>query len=523
MAEKLTRKYGLLTSVCLVVGTVIGSGIFFRNDTIFPAIGGNMWIGVAAWIVGGLITLSLAYVFSVLATQHEQVDGISGFARKLVGEKYAYIFDWYLTLIFFPAITGVLAWVSGRFTVELIGRLHVFEEGVNHFFSGHTYLFGLVYLISIYAINALSPKLAEWFHVSCTFIKVVPLILMGVIGTIVGIVTGTTIANIGTYYVPTIAIEGNPFFVALLATAFAYLGWDVVISLSKEIINVKKNLPIALVAGLFIIIAVYVAFFIGLFSAAPVDQLTGGSGVMTGFINIFTEIGGTVLFGFIIISCLGTLNGLVSACGRMFYSLATKDQGPKKKLLASLDAQTLMPANSMVLGLVVTSIWMLVFGANLAPELPNFSFSVPDLVPVSFMGMMIPIMMMAMVKETKLGLFNRIIAPLAGIVGAGFSVYAIIYQRGESVIHFLMVFVVLTIIGLILNHYLSLMHGLIMIVGVGVAYVVYAHLIEHLLDLFSNMGFSTFVLPVIDVLSFTLLLTPIGFILFKEKQAVTSL
>jgi len=517
MTKKLTRKYGLLTSVCFVVGTVIGSGIFFRNDVIFPAIGGNMWIGVAAWTVGGLITLALAYVFSVLATRHKDIDGISGFAKKLVGEKFAYIFDWYLALFFFPAITGVLAWISGRFTVELIGRLNVFDEGVNHFFSAHTYLFGLVYLISIYAINALSPKLAEKFQVSCTFIKVIPLILMGVVGTIVGIASGTTISNIGTFYIPT--VEGNPFFVALLATAFAYLGWDIVISLSKEIVNVKKNLPIALVAGLLIIIAIYVAFFIGLFSAAPVDQLTGGGGVMYGFINIFTEIGGTVLFGFIIISCLGTLNGLMSASGRIFHTIAAKSQGPKQKLLSSLDAQTLMPANSMVLGLVAISIWMLIFGAHLAPELPNFRFDVPNIVPVSFMGMMIPIMIMAMVKETKLRFFNRIIAPLAGIAGAGFSVYAIIYQQGRYVIHFLIVFAVITIIGLILNRFISVVLGMITIICVGVAFIVYHYLVDYILDLFVGIGTSTFVLPVIDVLSFVLLLIPIGFILFKGKKA----
>jgi len=135
----------------------------------------------------------------------------------------------------------------------------------------------------------------------------------------------------------------------------------------------------------------------------------------------------------------------------MFYSIAAKNQGPKQKLLASLDAQTLMPANSMVLGLVVTSIWMLVFGANLAPELPNFRFDAPNLVPVSFMGMMIPIMIMAMVKETKLGFFKRIISPLIAIAGATFCIYAIIYQQGTSVIHFLIVFALVTVIGLALN------------------------------------------------------------------------
>ena len=142
--------------------------------------------------------------------------------------------------------------------------------------------------------------------------------------------------------------------------------------------------------------------------------------IMYGFTNIFTEVGFTVLFVFVIISCLGTLNGLVSAGGRMFYSIAVKRQGPKQKILSSVDNATMMPAISMTLELVFTGIWMLVFAAHLAPEVPNFRFDAPNLVPVSFMGMMIPMLVMTMVKETKLGFFKRIISPLIAIAGALF-------------------------------------------------------------------------------------------------------
>lgn len=448
MVTKLKRRYGLLMSICLVVGTVIGSGIFFRNDTIFAAIGGNMWIGIAAWVVGGLITLSLTWALAILATEHDDVDGLIGFAKKLVGERYAYIFGWYMTLIFFPAITGVLAWVSGRFTIELLGL-----EGVDPFFSAHTYLFALFYLVSIFVMNALTPKLAEKFHISCTFIKVVPLILMGIVGTAVGLTNGTSLANIGTNYVPT--ASGNVFFIALLATTFAYLGWDTVLAVSKEIINVKRNLPIALVVGMVSVIAIYVAFFVGLFSAAPVEQLTSGAGVMYGFTNIFSEVGGTVLFVFIIISCLGTLNGLIASGGRMFYNLAARKQGPAQEMLASVDRETLMPANSMILMLVCTGIWMMIFGANLAPELPNFRFDAPSLVPVSFMGLLIPIFVMMIIKEKQLGIFKRLISPLVAILGATFCIFAIFYVQRWAVVHFLIVFVLVTLLGLILNGKLS--------------------------------------------------------------------
>ena len=444
MADKLTRRYGLLTSICLVVGTVIGSGIFFRNEPIFRAIGGDMWIGVAAWIVGGLIALSLTYALGILSTQHEEVDGIAGLAEILVGEKYAYVFGWFMATILFPALVGVLAWISGRFTVELLGL------EADLFFSGQTYLFALFYLVAIYAMNALAPKLAEKFHVSCTFIKVVPLILMGIVGFTVGLSNGTTVANMGTTYVP--VVEGNPFFIALISTAFAYLGWEVVISLSKEIINVKRNLPIALVVGMLIIISVYVLYFIGLFGAASVEELTSG-GVRVAFTNVFSEVGGTLLFVFIIISCLGTLNGLTTALGRSFYALAAKKQGPKHVLLSQVDGVSGMPVNSMALGLLLVTFWMLVFGGHLAGY---YYFPVPDLIPISLNAMFIPILVATMFKEKGLGFFNRIVAPIIAITGAGFLVYAVVYQQVVSdqsvtILHFLVLFTIFMAIGLLLK------------------------------------------------------------------------
>ena len=398
-----------------------------------------MWIGVAAWVVGGLIALSLTYALGVLSTQHEEIDGITGLAETLVGEKYAYVFGWFMATILFPALVGVLAWISGRFTVELL------DLEADLFFSSQTYLFAFFYLVAIYVMNALAPKLAERFHVSCTFIKVVPLILMGIVGLIVGLSNGTTVANMGSSYVP--VVEGNPFFIALISTAFAYLGWEVVISLSKEIINVKRNLPIALVAGMTIVISIYVLYFIGLFGAASVEELTSG-GVRVAFTNVFSEVGGTLLFVFIIISCLGTLNGLTTALGRSFYALAARNQGPKPKLLSRVDPASGMPANSMALGLLLVTAWMLVFGGHLAGY---FTFPVPDLIPISFNAMIIPILVAMMFKEKKLGFFNRIVAPLIAIAGAAFLIYAIVYQQGMTVLHFLAVFAVMTVIGLLLK------------------------------------------------------------------------
>ena len=449
MAEKLKRRYGLLTATCLVVGTVIGSGIFFRNVDIFAAIGGNMAIGIAAWVVGGLITLSFAYVFGTLAAQDEEASGLSYFARKLVGERFGYIMNWYMATMFMPSITGVLAWISGSFTTQLF--FPYATTGVNAAFSGHTYIFALFYLVAIYVMNELSPKLSEKFHVSCTFIKVIPLIGMGIIGTIVGLINGTTAYNLT--YVPVVdaasqAVE-SPFFAALLATAFAYLGWDVVVSLSKEIKDVKKNLPKALTIGMIIVITIYVAYFVGLFSAAPVESLGSQAGIRGAFEGLFGNAAGTILFVFIIISCLGTLNGLVMASGRMFYILSSNNTGPRQEIFSQLDRATKMPANSMALSLLIIAFWMLVSAGNHMGIYGDFVFNVPNLMPISFKAFMIPIFIAVMIKVKSLNVFNRFIAPLVAMAGAAFLVYAIIYREGTGVLVFAVIFTVLTGIGLL--------------------------------------------------------------------------
>jgi len=440
MRQELTRKYGLLTAICFVVGTVIGSGIFFRNDIVFAIIGGDVWIGVAAWLVSGLIALSFAYVFGVLTTRYEDSTGLPYFVEKFLGARFGYMMAWFMATIMVPGLTAVLAWVSARFTVVLVGW------DVDPSFSAQTYLFALFYLVAIYVMNALSPKLAEKFHVSCTFIKIIPLILMGVIGLIVGLSNGTTVANLNATYVPT--VDGNPFLVSLIATAFAYLGWEVALSLNKEIINAKRNLPIALVAGMLIIIVIYLTYFIGLFSAAPTAQLASGAGVLAAFINLFTETGGTILFVFIIISCLGTLNGLVTATGRMFYTLAISKKGPKQKLLSQVDDVTTMPANSMALGLLFIAVHTLIFAGHLH-DLYNFDIS--GLIPITFKAFLIPMLIAMMIKEKQFGIFNRFIAPSLAVAGACFQIYAVIYSERMAALWFLIFFAIVMTVGLLLE------------------------------------------------------------------------
>lgn len=97
MDNKLTKKYGLFTAICLVVGTVIGSGVFFKAEKILIATEGNMWLSILSWAIGGAVMIICSYVFSTLSSRTEvKANGVVDYAEDALGEKYGYFVGWFL-------------------------------------------------------------------------------------------------------------------------------------------------------------------------------------------------------------------------------------------------------------------------------------------------------------------------------------------------------------------------------------------------------------------------------------------
>ena len=121
MKAELNKKYGLLTAIAMVVGIVIGSGVFFKAEKILSATGGNLPLGILSWIIGGLIMVVCAYTFSIMATKYQYVNGIVDYAEVSMGKTYGYYMGWFMAVIYYPTLTSVLAWVSARYTCVLLG------------------------------------------------------------------------------------------------------------------------------------------------------------------------------------------------------------------------------------------------------------------------------------------------------------------------------------------------------------------------------------------------------------------
>ena len=420
--EKLQRRYGLFTAICMVVGIVIGSGVFFKAQDILNYTGGNMLLGILAWLIGGAVMIVCALAFANLATKYVKVSGIVDYAEATVGEKYAYFTGWFVSTIYFPAMTSVLAWVSARYTLTLFRP----DADIT---SGLCMALGALYLCASYALNVLSPRLAGKFQVSTTVIKLIPLAAIVLVGTTVGLINGGTTEAFTV--VSDHAADPSSVFSGIAAAAFAYEGWIIATSINAELKNPKKNLPIALVAGTLIIMAVYILYFIGLTGGASVDVLQN-EGSSTAFKNLFGNVGGTVFNAFIVVSCLGTLNGLMLACTRSMYAISVRGHGPGPEVLSHVDPHTNMPTNSAVVALLLCGVWYFYFyAANLtSPVFGVFSFDSSELPIITIYAIYIPVLVMFIKKEGKKAPVRNIVVPALATLASVFMVFVAIYAHG---------------------------------------------------------------------------------------------
>ncbi|MBE7035078.1 MAG: APC family permease [Ruminococcaceae bacterium] len=469
MANELTKKYGLPTAIAMVIGIVIGSGVFFKAQNILNLTEGNMLVGIVAWLLGGFVMMVCAYCFATMATKYEKVNGLVDYAEATCGKNYAYYIGWFLITIYYPAMTSVLAWVSARYTLVIFGQMDP-TTGTCMALAGF-------YLCLSYCMNALSPVLAGKFQVSATVIKLVPLCLMAVVGTIYGLVVTPETAS-APLLITNFASGGSgnwgALFGASVATVFAYEGWILATSINAEIKDAKKNLPRALILGTAIIAIIYITYYIGIAGGATIDSLRE-NGATIAFHNIFGGVFGTILNVFIAISCLGTLNGLMLGCTRGIYALAARDQGLKPGTFKQVDPSTNMPTNSAIFSLLVTAAWLFYFfcanlgnifvaeydaaTANALIQLigtPNaetgmltvnwFGFDSSEIPLVTIYALYLPIFL-RMMFEKDLSFIKRFIMPVLAILGSLFMIFATFYAHKWGVAFYLIIFTIIMVLG----------------------------------------------------------------------------
>lgn len=334
MEKGLEKKYGLTMAIAMVVGVVIGSGVFFKADDVLKMTNGNLVLALLAWGLGAFSMIFGALVFAEFAQRIEKSNGIVDYSEMAYGKKFGYLVGWFKGILYYAPLSAILAWVASLYSMILLGS----DNPTN---SPMTWGLAVFYMIAIYFINYFTPVLAGKLQVASTVIKLIPLALVAIVGSITGLMNGVTAQNF-TSAMNSIGGAGGTLATAVVATAFAYEGWIAAVTINSEIKDSKKNLPRALMIGATIVFVVYVTYFLGIASVLPTSAIMeqGDNAVSMTTAQLFGPTASTILTVFVIVSCLGTLNGLVLSTIRIPYSLAIRGQGPAPKWMSKIDEKT---------------------------------------------------------------------------------------------------------------------------------------------------------------------------------------
>ena len=354
--EKMKKNMGVMTAMSVVVGCVIGAGVFFKPYAIYQATGGAPGLAMLSWIVGGLISIFGALTFAEIAVLIPRTGGMVTYLGDVYGKKLGFLAGWMQVVIFYPSY---LAGYGVKVGSELSAML-----GINISMP-----VGIAIIVGIVCLNVLGSEVASKFQIVSTACKLIPLFLIMIVGFILGQSTEPILSPMVGDGLSTGSVLGT----TLLAVLFAFEGWTNVGTIAGEMKNPAKDLPKAIVGGVSIIMAVYLLINIAYIKVIPASELMNiespAAAVATA---LFGKSGGTIISIGIIISVIGAGNGFLLAGSRVAYYLASEKMLPCSDKLAALNSKQ-VPANSIILVGTLACLYSLLNQFDLLTNMGTFS------------------------------------------------------------------------------------------------------------------------------------------------------
>lgn len=312
---KTAKKIGLITAISIFVSSLIGIGIFFKNNTVFKENLQNPYGVLISWIVASIISLLTAFSFAEVGFNHRNGAGLGGATERMYGKKVGRFIS--LNNAFF--YWGVLNLSIGIFAAESLVKLfYINREIPVEFHMAYVMIIALVLVVIFALFNYWSMKWSGRFQVVSTIIKFIPLIMVG----LAGIIYGSIHSNLSLFNpnnpsssFDQISIEG--ILGSIPSILFAYDSFVGVASLKGELENPKRNVPLTIILGMGICVLFYIFITIGQIMVSEgtaqnvFDAIFKNDPTLK---NAFTII----ISVFIFVCVLGTLNALSIVAMRVF-------------------------------------------------------------------------------------------------------------------------------------------------------------------------------------------------------------
>jgi basic amino acid/polyamine antiporter, APA family len=367
--REFVKGLGLTSSTMLVMGSMIGSGIFLVSAEISREVGSPALL-IGAWLVTGFLTITAALSYGELAAMMPQAGGQYVYLREALGPLWGFLYGWTLFLViqtgtiaavgvafgrflgvFFPAVSSThwiagLHWTAPMYDVGPM-RLGGMQVGLNT-----QNLTAILMVIVLSIINVFGVKTGALIQNIFTAAKVSALLGLVIVGLFVGRNATALAANFGANFWQgswalhpiqvgaggAIALVGTLTILAVaqVGSLFSADAWNNVTFTAGEVINPKRNLPLSLALGTGVVIALYVACNVIYLNVLPLHGSADGATILQRGIQYATEdrvataaltqmfgnIGGYLMAAAIIVSAFGCSNGLILSGARVYYAMA---------------------------------------------------------------------------------------------------------------------------------------------------------------------------------------------------------
>src|SRR3984893_892698 len=316
---ELARDLGVSHAVAVVIGTVIGSGIFLVPSEMMQAAGSAKLVYLA-WLVGGLLSFFGAMTYAELGAMNPQAGGEYVYIREGLGPLAVFLDAWTWFLIAKPASIATLA--TGF--VRVLGNFEAFSffsDSVlrTPFIVTYGQLVAITTSVLVTLLNCIGIKKAGEFQLVFTLLKVA--IILGVVLVGFGYSGGSWSNFAGTYAGSKSGFAG--FMAALVAALWAYDGWNDLNMVAGEVRRPERSLPIALIAGVAVVVALYV-----LMNAAVQYVLSANAIALSPraasdtMAIVLGRMGAGIVSTGMALSMLVAMNGTVMSGGRMPFAAA---------------------------------------------------------------------------------------------------------------------------------------------------------------------------------------------------------
>jgi basic amino acid/polyamine antiporter, APA family len=306
--NQLRRILGLWDLVLMIIGTVIGSGIFLVPGVVLRAVGNSVPLGLSVWLVGGILSLLGALTYGELSSMKPRAGGLYVYIRDCFGPFPAFLFGWTLFFVISSGSIATLAVAFGNYLGEFV-----------QFSAFGTKIVALLVILVITAVNVRGTRQSADLLNVTTVIKVAAILLVSAVLLWQGrnpIFGGGNITDH-----QSMGVSG--FGLAMISVLWAYEGWQYVTYSAGETVNPQRTFPLAFMIGSAALVGIYLFANLGYLAALGASGVAGSTRVAATALGVVVSQGaGKFVAIAILISMFSAANSIMLNSPRVYYAMA---------------------------------------------------------------------------------------------------------------------------------------------------------------------------------------------------------